>query len=366
MQLYALILAIPYTILILYIYLCLRRIKTYKPSFRGKSFVSVVVACRNEEKRIMPLLESLADQNFPQDSFEVIIADDNSADHTRDLALAFPGIKNLRVVSNEGSGKKSALRTGIGFARGEFIMTTDADCRAGRDWISTTATFYEECRPAMIIGSVCLGSAKGFFGRFQELEFLSLQGITAGTSVAGHPTICNGANLAFSKDEYKKNVSDLRFDISTGDDVFLLHSMKRKRSEILWLESRDTLIETEPAPGIRSFFGQRVKWASKGTAYRDAASIVLGIVTLITISLQAGLFIASVFNPDLFHSFLIVFILKSIPDFMLLHNTAIRYGKTGLLKWFLPSQLVYPFYVLIVGFMVLLHPKQKNRPAIIS
>jgi cellulose synthase/poly-beta-1,6-N-acetylglucosamine synthase-like glycosyltransferase len=148
-------------------------------------------------------------------------------------------------------------------------------------------------------------------------------------------------------------VSNLRFDIATGDDVFLLHSMKKHKSKISWLESQETIIVTDPCPDVKSFFKQRKRWASKSSAYKDHFSIILGIVTFVTILTQASLFIGAFFDLMLMKAFLIVLLLKSVPDFMLLLNTTKRYGRKELMNWFLPSQLIYPFYVLIIaGFSV--------------
>ena len=47
------------------------------------------------------------------------------------------GYKNLRVIKNNGRGKKQAIRTGIGVASGDLIITTDADCRMEKGWIRT-------------------------------------------------------------------------------------------------------------------------------------------------------------------------------------------------------------------------------------
>ena len=55
----------------------------------------------------------------------------------------------------------------------------------GEKWIRTIASFYEHNKPDMIICPVQLEKRNGFFRRFQELEFLSLQGITAGSAILG-------------------------------------------------------------------------------------------------------------------------------------------------------------------------------------
>lgn len=360
MHIFVLALLLPYVLVLFCIYRNLRKIKPFKPSGNSQVFITVVVACRNEEKRIKRLLQALQSQEYPEDLYEVIIVNDNSIDKTVSIALSFSGIKNLRIIDSDGKGKKNALLTGIRAAEGEIILTTDADCMPGNEWVSTMVAFFSDRMPDMIIGAVTLNAKSGFFGRFQELEFLSLQGITAGTAVAGRPTICNGANLAFTKDEYLRNIDNLRFDIPTGDDVFLLHSMKKRAKNILWIESSNTIVGTEASPDVKSFLRQRKRWASKGTAYRDTDSIVLGIVTFVTITTMIVLFILSLISIKYVSAFIMCLIIKSIPDFLILHNTTKRYGRTTLLKWFLPSQIVYPVYVLIVFLLVMIKPGKKG------
>ncbi|HEX2921000.1 MAG TPA: glycosyltransferase [Bacteroidales bacterium] len=351
MGLYVLIIILPYVLFILYVTRQLKNIKTFTPVIKGTNYISVIIACRNEEARLSPLLKSLSAQNYPSECFEVILVDDNSTDNTLAIASSFSKAINLKIITNKGSGKKEALLAGIKAASGELIMTTDADCRVSEKWISTAASFFGQFNPAMIISPVWLQQTKGYFGRFQELEFLSLQGITAGMTMSGNPIICNGANLAFTRKDYLNNVKNIRFDIATGDDVFLLHSMKKEQLKILWLESSYSCVETEASPGIKPFLQQRRRWASKGTAYKDFSSIFIGIITLAASIVQSCLLIASIFYNELFSLFLAAFILKSIPDYLLLNNTSKRYGRTELLKWFIPSQVVYPFYVLVVAVM---------------
>jgi cellulose synthase/poly-beta-1,6-N-acetylglucosamine synthase-like glycosyltransferase len=348
------ILILPYLFLLFDIFKYLKRIKIFRAQKDPLTYVSVVIACRNEQENLPGLLINLASQDYPFYQFEVIIVDDHSGDKTISAARCYEYHLNLKILVNEGTGKKHALKTGINAARGNLIVTTDADCAPSGSWLKTIASFYELQNPDLIICPVQLTSLKGFFGKFQELEFLSLQAITAGTASGKKAVMCNGANLAFKKDSWLNNEENLRFDIATGDDIFLLHSMKKKGSEILWLESPGSTIITESAPDLKAFLGQRKRWASKSAAYRDRYSILLGIVTFVTNAVLAGLLIASIFNHAFFNSFLLAFIIKSIPDFLMLMNVTKRYGRRKLMWWFLPSQVVYPFYVLIVtGFAMI-------------
>jgi len=353
MQWLILLLVFPYFFLILRLYLSLRKIRKYKPSAIPKVRLSVIIPCRNESVNLKKILADISVQNYPPDLLEVIVVDDNSADSTFKTASQFAGISNLQVVRNNGTGKKAAIATGVQTSSGELIITTDADCRTDKSWVGTIASFYEKYNSDMIICPVILGRGKGFFGKFQELEFLSLQGITTASAAAGRGTMCNGANLAFKREAYLKHAGNLHDEIPSGDDIFFLHSLKNERgARIFWLESPEATVTTSQAGTPSSFIKQRRRWISKGKAYNDRFTILLAVVTFVTILAQVLSMLAGIVKPVFLMPFAAIFILKSVPDLLILGNTTGRYGRTGLLKWFLPAQLVYPFYVMSVTLSV--------------
>lgn len=345
-----LISAVPYLILLLIIAKYLASVGVYRPAAEGKVKVSVILPCRNEAERLPAILKDLSEQDYPVEKYELIIVDDNSTDNTGDIISSFPWSGNLKMISNKGSGKKSAIRTGTEYSSGELLLTTDADCRTGKSWISTIASFYSEYNPGMIIGAVTLKGKNSFLHRFQELEFLALQGITAGTAAAGSPVMCNGANLAFSKDAYNENSGNLHFEIASGDDMFLLQSLKKNRkNRILWLESEEAAVISATQESTWLFLKQRARWLSKTGAYDDPLIIIAGIVTFVTtvglLSMLTGMF----FVPRNGLYLAAAFLIKSIPDFLILQIISRRRNMSSLLWWFLPAQIIYPFYVMAVA-----------------
>ncbi len=87
--------------------------------------VSIVIPAFNEEKNLENVLNELhkyADEY--QISWEIIVVDDGSSDKTREVA-----IKNgATVISNKcNMGKGCSLKSGFELARGEIIITMDAD-----------------------------------------------------------------------------------------------------------------------------------------------------------------------------------------------------------------------------------------------
>jgi len=347
-----LLILIPYIFFILRISAFLVKVKPFLPEKNPEIFVTVIVACKNEEKNLPVLLSDMAGQDYSHELYELIVVDDNSSDSTFKVASGCTGIKNLKVVRNNGHGKKKAIRTGIMASSGTLIITTDADCRVGKKWIKTIASFQAENKPEMVICPVTMESGKGFFHGFQELEFLSLQGITTGTAAAGNPVMCNGANLAFVKEIYLKYANNLHDELVTGDDVFLLHNLKGESGcRIMWLESAKSTVLTKASETLSSFLDQRARWISKTGYYSDSYSKVIAIVTFVTICLQAFLTGAAFFSLTFLLILLAAMTIKSVPDFIVLYNTTGRYERRNLMKWFLPAQVIYPFYILVIVFL---------------
>jgi len=346
----------PYLILLLNIFRGLAKIRIFTPRHEPSTFVSVVAACRNEEENITHLLDHLSEQDYPASGYEVIIVDDNSGDETYKIASEYKGKARITVIRNDKTGKKRALNSGIRRAKGDLIVTTDADCRMGEKWLRSIASFYEENKPDLIICPVRAEKKNGILNWFSVLEFLSLQGVTAGTATNGDSTMCNGANLSFTPETYREHSGDLHYEIPSGDDMFLLHSIKKdKKKKILWLESNEAVVTVSSPPTLRSFIGQRTRWLSKWKVYTDPYTIILALSTIMILISILLLVVMSFSDPQYLKTLTITLAIKSIPDYLILRNTAKRYGQTKLMRWFIPSQLIYPFYVLSVAVLSLVH-----------
>ncbi len=128
-----------------------------KPEQNELPFVSVIIAARNEEKNIGDCIQSIINQTYPQNKFEIIVTDDHSTDNTVSIIRAFQK-ENIRVIhlsdfiesKKLNSYKKKSIETALQFAKGELIVTTDADCIAPPKWIETLSSFYEEKSPVFV------------------------------------------------------------------------------------------------------------------------------------------------------------------------------------------------------------------------
>ncbi|HZR27632.1 MAG TPA: glycosyltransferase family 2 protein [Terriglobales bacterium] len=87
--------------------------------------VSVIVPIYNEVDHVEELLRQI--QASPV-SKEIILIDDGSTDGTREKLLALAPSRNVTIAFHERNcGKGAAIRTGLCYARGEYILIQDSD-----------------------------------------------------------------------------------------------------------------------------------------------------------------------------------------------------------------------------------------------
>ena len=117
--------------------------------------ISVVIPEYNEEERIVRCLGSYEDQDVEED-FEVIVVDNASTDRTAEIARSYAQKINLRIITESKKGRGAARRRGFLEARGEIILSTDADCAAPKNWISVMAAALRNSQGAAISGGYAI------------------------------------------------------------------------------------------------------------------------------------------------------------------------------------------------------------------
>lgn len=94
--------------------------------------VSVIVPVFNDEKRIGVLIESLLKQDYPKERYEVIIVDNGSVDHSKEVVQKYPVVF---LEENDTQSSYAARNKGIAKAQGEILAFIDSDCVADIQWI---------------------------------------------------------------------------------------------------------------------------------------------------------------------------------------------------------------------------------------
>lgn len=127
--------------------------------------VSVILPVRNEEKYISRCLDSIVDQDYSKDGFEVLVVDGMSDDKTRLIiegyAMAHPFI---RLLNNPRKITPCALNVGMKNSCGSIIIRADAHSEYAKDYIQKCCEFLNRAG-ADNVGGVVEHKGEGFIGQ---------------------------------------------------------------------------------------------------------------------------------------------------------------------------------------------------------
>jgi cellulose synthase/poly-beta-1,6-N-acetylglucosamine synthase-like glycosyltransferase len=139
----------------------------FDPNYRP--LVSILVPAYNEENVISRSLDSLV--NVKYEPKEIIVIDDGSTDKTGVVASWYKQF-GVKVVKKANGGKASALNYGMVFARGEIIVTVDADSMITRSGIDEAVKAMSKGRIAAVSGNIKVLNNNNRLTRAQELEYI--------------------------------------------------------------------------------------------------------------------------------------------------------------------------------------------------
>jgi cellulose synthase/poly-beta-1,6-N-acetylglucosamine synthase-like glycosyltransferase len=324
---------------------------------------SVIIPARNEQENIQKCIESILQGSYPKDLYEIIVVDDFSTDRTaailQSLKARFPAqvkiIELAKLLDSRpiNSYKKKALALAIEASFGEWVLTTDADCILPPDWLAYYNSYIGQTGKRFVAAPVRFIDTRSFVGRFQCLDFLSLQGVTGAAVAGGLMSMCNGANLGYEKRFFQEvNGFEGVDNLASGDDMFLMQKMQdRQPGSAGYLFAQGAIVDTLPMPDWRSFINQRIRWASKAGTYRDyKIKLVLLIVYLLNLSLVI-LFFTGLLHPVILLKWLILVGIKYLIEFFFMWKVSAFFNQRNLMGWFLVMQPLHLVYTVVAGWL---------------
>ena len=114
--------------------------------------VSVIVCTYNRAESLRETIESLSKQKTDGCSYEVIVVDNNSKDHTKNIAQSFNG--KVKYVFESRQGLSYARNTGIREAKGQIIAFTDDDVIVDFNWVSSLYRCFKETKAFAVGGKI--------------------------------------------------------------------------------------------------------------------------------------------------------------------------------------------------------------------
>lgn len=321
--------------------------------------VSLLVSFRNEKDILGYFFECIISLSYR--NLEVLFINDHSNDGGNEVlqglidnhpSLPFP----VYILENKGIGKKAAIDTGIASAQADLIFCTDADCRVPENWIENKLGHFENPKVKMVGGPVMTSGQKGFFQKFQQIDWASILLVTKAGFEINSPLMCSAANLAYRKSAFLAVEGYQGNDmILSGDDEFLLKKFVKKfgPESVVYQNHMEDLVYTQPQQNWRSLFDQRSRWASKWNTHGSFNHLLGSIIPVLFQFVFLSSFLLMVIGALDLWVFIFIWIAKVGSERIVLGKVLQQYGIKHHFFWFFLVSVFHPFYVIIIVFRIL-------------
>jgi len=322
-------------------------------------FVSILISAKNEEKNLDLLIQSLLNQEYPKNCYEIIIANDKSTDSTLNKLNNFKKKYNQILIvdiqstpKNWGS-KKWALNKCIEISNGDIILQTDADCRHKKNWITSMMQPFKNPQIGFVCGPSYIGTESNFWNQILKLESIAQESFTYANSKREFYLSCTARNIAFRKKIFNEieGYKDIEH-IESGDDDLLLHKVViQTDTKISYIANEESLVSSKAPDTIKSFYLQRLRYASKGLLYYKINTPNEVRIILPFLFISNFMCIVSIINFINYHNviWLVPLLMKGLSDIILINQYMYKIKMHFKLLYFIILMIIHPFYVVIIG-----------------
>lgn len=235
------------------------RDKTYTP------LVSIMIPAWNEEVGIISTVKTLLLSSYR--NIEIIIVNDGSTDNSDKIIQQFilkyrektqyeRNIPQLVYYYKENGGKGTALNKAIELAKGDILVSIDADCAVHHLAIENFVKCFQDKTVMAAVGNVIVLNTKTFVGMLQYLEYLFGFYFKKADSFLNTIYIIGGAAGAFRKEVFEKLGKYSTTNIT--EDIELSVRIQNAGMRIMY--AHDAIVYTEGASSIKTLIKQRLRW----------------------------------------------------------------------------------------------------------
>jgi cellulose synthase/poly-beta-1,6-N-acetylglucosamine synthase-like glycosyltransferase len=247
-----------------------------------------LIPAYNEERVIGKTLKRLLSSDYPKNKLDVLVINDGSSDKTSEVIRRFSGVRVLNLAENVG--KPVALNKGIENAKGDIIVTTDADTKFEKNTlrnlvrhfsdrsVGAVAGYYKVDRTSSfktalsnLLHFKLLEFSHYFLEKFQSLEYLTFLFTRKRQEVFDAVMVVPGSVGAFRKSAIK--------EIGGFDDKMLVEdyelTIRMHKAGYKIKCDKEALSWTNAPLTWKQFLKQRARWNRGGLQVLNKHSDIL-------------------------------------------------------------------------------------------
>jgi cellulose synthase/poly-beta-1,6-N-acetylglucosamine synthase-like glycosyltransferase len=289
-------LLIPIVLFLVYLYFFYNLKQKPETTNRNERLkISVLVAAKNEESNLQLLIDSLQNQNYSKDNYEVILIDDNSTDSTYNCALklthSFSNWSIIKADNKKYKGKRGVLQIGIEASKFDYLLITDADCQADPDFIKSFSNKFSE-NFDFIFGVAPFIQNNSFINNIACFDNLWVHILTFSFANIGLPYSAAARSFGFNKESFYK-IEGFKNTTKTisGDDDLLLGEAVKNKLRIGTIINHRAFVYTKPKETLSGFIKQKSRHTSTSNYYSAKVKLVLGLWHVLNICMLLSVFL---------------------------------------------------------------------------
>lgn len=228
--------------------------------------VSIIIACRNEERFIGNCLDSFLTQDYFKEDMEILVVDGMSEDKTREIVKEYSQKYSfIKLIDNPNKTTPFAFNIGIKNSKGDFLFFIGAHAKYEKNFISKSIEYLKKYN-ADVSGGVLktMPKTNTLFARAIALSLSSVFG-------AGNSVFRTGTKKPVWVDTvfggcYKREVFDkvglLNEKLTRSQDMEFSQRMKKAGIKILLFP--EVVANYYPKDTLKGFFKHNFKdgvWA---------------------------------------------------------------------------------------------------------
>ena len=316
--------------------------------------VSVIIAHKNHSRSLKDNLKKIHEQDYPL--FEIIVIDDNSDEDEKDRLNKIAGaFEKVKILSNNGSGKKEAITQAVNAAQFEYIICTDADCQpVSNQWIKKMVHAGRGAK--MVLGYSPYQQKESWLNKFLRFETVMTAMQYISWAWAGKPFMGVGRNMLYHRSLFQ-NIDPYKDDhLPFGDDDLWVQKAAQQ-TQIKVCDDAGAHVISEPKNDFKSWWNQKHRHLSAGLAYKTSAKLQPGLNGLALII--HWILIPVMANNVHLANWLPVFLIGLMIRWFNYHVWAKQLGSRDTVSLYPVWEIQYAVYLFVGGIVTLLNKKRK-------
>ncbi|MCK4530516.1 MAG: glycosyltransferase [Candidatus Marinimicrobia bacterium] len=347
-----------YVLYIFFFYLGFRKLKPHVlKKDKDMPPLTVIVCAKDEEEHIEKCINSILDQDYPKNKFNIIAVDDRSDDSTGSILDKLSddntqlNVLHIETCPSGFAPKKHAIIKAMEYCETEFVVATDADTLHDKEWLRSYGSLCNDKLGAAT--GICIYTKDKFKSKWektwqsmQTIENLSYNVVIAGAMAQGFAITAYGGNMLYRKDLFNNNA--LKKNIVSGDDSDIVYEAQKQNLDIIFNSHPASVVRLVPEDSIKGAINQHVRWSSK--VLKATVPVVIMMLTIFFFYLSTiFLPLLAIIDINVLPYWLGLVLIKAFCDFSYMSMTLKKFEIPFKFKHLFFMEIFHSLFIVWVG-----------------